>query len=439
MNRRPNGRVELLRRVLIQGSLYGGNSNNRSQRPRNGCFDPGIVFLNHHGSFGACPRCVLEAQSEWRARLERQPVDFLVRELEGHLDTARAALAKFVGADRQNIAFVSNATSGVNTVLRSLEFRAGDELLVTDHEYNACRNAIDFVAERSGAKVVVAALPFPLQNAQEIISPIIDAITSRTRLALIDHVTSQTGLVMPIKRLVELLSQRGIDTLIDGAHAPGMVPLDLANLGATYYTGNCHKWVCAPKTCALLYVRKDRQHLIRPLTISHGANSRRTDRSRFQLEFNWQGTWDPSACLSIPEALRFMESSMPSGWPGVMARNRALAIAARSMLREALGISKPCPDDFIGSMASIPLPDAVIDERGESYPPDRDPLQERLRTRHQIEAPIIPWPAPGKKLLRISAQLYNSLPQYGRLIAALKKELAASGWLPQNSSSPFFN
>jgi isopenicillin-N epimerase len=387
--------------------------------------DPGVVFLNH-GSFGACPRRVLEAQSEWRTRLEREPVDFLVRELEGHLDIARAELAKFVGANSEDIAFVPNATSGVNTVLRSLEFHPGDELLVTDHEYNACRNAIDFVAERAKAKVVVVSLPFPFQNAEEIISPIIDAITSRTRLALIDHVTSQTGLVLPVKRLVELLSQRGIDTLIDGAHAPGMVPLDLANLGATYYTGNCHKWVCAPKTCALLYVRKDRQRLIRPLTISHGANSRRTDRSRFQLEFNWPGTWDPSACLSIPEALRFMESTMPSGWPGVMTRNRALAIAARNMLCEALGISIPCPDDFIGSMASIPLPDIAIDEPGESYP-DRDPLQERLRTRHQIEAPIISWPTPDKKLLRISAQLYNSLPQYSYLITALKKELAASG------------
>ena len=171
--------------------------------PAQWMLDPAVIFLNH-GSFGACPRCVLGTQNDWRDRLERQPVDFLVRELEGHLDAARTELARFVGAESEDLVFVPNATSGVNTVLRSLEFRAGDELLVTNHEYNACRNAIDFVAERSGAKVVVIALPFPFQKAEEIISPIVDAITSRTRIALIDHVTSQTGLVIPIKRVVEL-------------------------------------------------------------------------------------------------------------------------------------------------------------------------------------------------------------------------------------------
>ena len=214
----------------------------------------------------------MDFQHNIRERLERQPVRFLVRELEPLWDAARAALAQFVGGDAVDVVFVANATSGVNTVLRSLRFKAGDELLVTNHEYNACRNALNFVAEQSGARVVVAEVPFPLQCEDDFILPVMEKVTSRTRLALLDHVTSQTGLVFPIGRLVRELSARGVDTLVDGSHAPGMVPLNLREIGAAYYTGNCHKWTCAPKGAAFLHVRRDRQRDIRPLVISHGAN-----------------------------------------------------------------------------------------------------------------------------------------------------------------------
>ena len=388
---------------------------------RHWLLDPAVVFLNH-GSFGACPRPVLAAQTEWRERLERQPLQFLVRELETHLDTARAALAKFVGADVADLVFVPNATTGVNSVLRSLVFQPGDELLVTNQEYNACRNVLDFVAGRFGARVVVVAVPFPFHHEDEVVAPVLAAVTPRTRLALLDHVTSQTGAVLPIARLVAELNQRGVDTLVDGAHAPGMVPLNLTDLGAAYYTGNCHKWLCAPKGAALLHVRPDKQAAIRPLTISHGANSTRTDRSRFHLEFDWPGTWDPSAALSVPVAIQFLGSLLPGGWPEVMARNRALALAARKFLTGSVGVPEPCPAEFIGSLASVPLPDAPPNA-GPRRPYNEYPLQESLRLRHQIEVPIISWPAPPRRFLRISAQLYNALPHYELLAQALAGEL----------------
>jgi isopenicillin-N epimerase len=379
--------------------------------------DPKVVFLNH-GSFGSCPLPVLEFQRALRDRMERQPVQFLVRDLEPMFDEARAALAQFTGARTPDLVFVPNATSGVNTVLRSLPPAPGQEWLVTDHEYNACRNALEFAAARAGATVVVARLPFPFQSAGQMAEAIMERVTPRTRLALIDHVTSQTGVILPIERLVQELAARDVDTLVDGAHGPGMVPLQLDQLGAAYYTGNCHKWLCAPKTAAFLHVRPDRQQFIHPLSISHGWTSPRMDRSRFLIEFGWTGTLDPTACLSVPEALRFMESLVPGGWTEIMARNRALALEGRNILCQALEIDVPCPAECIGSMASVPLPDARENERA-APPLYIDPLQDRLLARHGIEVPVIPWPGFPKRLLRISAQLYNSREQWQLLAKAL--------------------
>ena len=381
--------------------------------------DPKVTFLNH-GSFGSCPRPVLEFQQSLRERMERQPVQFFVRDLEKLWDDARAALVRFVGADADDLVFVPNATSGVNTVLRSLTFQKGDELVATNHEYNACRNALEVLT--SGARVKTATIPFPLQSEDEIVAAVLAKVTARTRLVLFDHVSSQTGLIFPAERLVRELNQRGVDCLIDGAHAPGMIPLDLRRIGAAYYTGNCHKWLCAPKGAAFLHVRRDRQKPIRPLIISHGANSKRTDRSRFLIEFGWTGTGDPSASLSVPEALRVMESALPGGWPEVMRHNHDLVLRARKILCDVLAIDPPCPDEMIGSLASLPLPDSKNVQPALS-PLYADPLQERLLREKRIEVPIIPWPAPPKRLVRISAQLYNSLPQYRRLAKALPEML----------------
>ncbi len=400
---------------------HGAQTRGASHQAGPWMLDPAVTFLNH-GSFGSCPLPVLEFQRELRDRMERQPVKFFVRDLEELLDWARIRLAKFVGGKAEDLVFVPNATSGVNAVLRSLTFEPGDELLVTDHEYNACRNALDYVAERTGAKVVVAKIPFPVNSGEEIVEIVMAAVTWRTKLALLDHVTSQTGLVMPIEFLVRELLARGVDTLVDGAHAPGMLGLDLHTLNAAYYTGNCHKWLCAPKGAAFLHVRNDRQKGIRPLVISHGANSSRTDRSRFQIEFGWMGTSDPSAILSVPKAIEFGRSLRPGGWDEVMNHNRDLALAARRVLCEALEIPLPCPDDLIGSLAAVPIPDGKTTMPSKS-PLYLDVLQDELLAKFHIEVPVIPWPAPPKRVLRVSAQVYNSLPQYEKLAEALKKLL----------------
>lgn len=362
--------------------------------------DPEVTFLNH-GSFGACPIAVLQVQQDFRNRLERQPLRFLGREFEALLDQSREALAAFVGASGEELVFVPNATTGVNAVLRSLTFSPSDELLTTSQEYNACRNALDFVASRSGARVVVAEIPYPLNSPNQIIEAVLSKVTNRTRLALIDHVVSQTGLVFPIAQLVQALSTRGIDTLIDGAHAPGMVELNLSEIGATYYASTCHKWMCAPKGAAFLYVQKEKQAEIRPLTISHGANSPRRDRSRFQLEFDWMGTVDPTAYLSVKSAIELMNSLLPGGWAELRANNRAKAIAARNRLCELLKVAPPCPEEMIGSLATIPLPDGSYVE-----------LQDALFEKFNIEVPIVPFPQAPKRLVRISAQLYNTSEQY---------------------------
>ena len=387
--------------------------------------DPHITYLNH-GSFGATPIAVLAKQDEYRTRLEREPVRFMVRELEPLLDAARAEVAAFVGAEAEDIAFVANATAGINAVLRSLDLDRHDELLVTTHEYNASRNALDYVCSLAGAKVVVVDVPFPIASPDVVIERVLEKVSERTRLLLIDHITSQTALILPVARIVAELRTRGIDTLIDGAHAPGQVPLDLRAIGAAYYTGNFHKWVCAPKGAGMLYVARNRRASIRPTAISHGANAVRTDRSRYLLEFDWTGTFDPTAWLCVPESLRFMASLVDGGWPEVMRRNHALALAARDLICHRLGIAKPAPDDMLGAMAAFPLPDGTALDASALY--GGEPLQDALLFEHNIEVPVMPWPYPPKRTLRISAQMYNTIEEYERLAEALRCELrVASG------------
>ncbi|MCA9541583.1 MAG: aminotransferase class V-fold PLP-dependent enzyme [Myxococcales bacterium] len=385
--------------------------------------DPELTFLNH-GSFGACPHEVLAAQQALRARIERQPVQFYVRELLDLIDAARERVAAFLGADPAGLVFVRNATSGVNAVLRSLNFNAGDEILVTDHGYAACEYAARFVAQRAGARVVVARLPFPGLTPDAVLDAVLDAVTPRTRLAMLDHITSPTGVVLPIARLIDALRARGVDTLVDGAHGPGMLPLDLNALGAAWYTANLHKWVCAPKGAAVLVVRPDHRAGLHPAVISHGHRFPLTPggRSRLHWEFDWPGTDDPTPWLCAPVALDFF-ARQPGGWAAVQARGRKLALAGREAICAALGVEPPCPPEMIGTLAAIPLPDAPTDEPPPDSPLYTSPLQQYLLDKHRIEVPIVPWPAHPQRLVRFSAAPYNVLAEYERLTAALREAL----------------
>ncbi len=381
--------------------------------------DPEVSFLNH-GSFGACPAAVLERQAELRAELEREPVDFLVRRLPARLAEVRSVLGAFLGAEPDDLAFVPNATTGVNAVLGSIELAPGDELLTTTHAYPGCRNALAHAAERAGARLVVAEVPFPLDGEEDVIAPVLAAVSPRTRLALLDHVTSPTALVFPIGRLVAALRERGVETLVDGAHAPGMVPIDVDGLGAGFYTGNAHKWLCAPKGAAFLHVRPDLRASVRPAVTSLGYSEEKSP-ARFRAEFDWTGTCDPTPWLTIPAALESVGSLLPGGWPEVIGRNRALALEARETIGEALRVAPAAPAEMIGSMASVPLPKPARGSAAARLGPQG--LGGWLRERG-VEAWLYPWPSPGGMLVRVSAQLYNAREEYGRLGTLLADALA---------------
>jgi len=387
----------------------------RSHFARHFSLDPDVIYLNH-GAFGACPLVVQAKQAQIRERLEHNPVHFFLRELERQLDETRAVLGPFVGARPDDLAFVPNATAGVNTVLSALELPVGSEIVIADHTYPACRNAVQYWAARRSHQVRVAKIPFPLASADEISQAILTEVNARTRLVLLDHVTSPSGLIIPVESLVRTLHERGIDTLIDGAHGPGMLPLELERLGAAYYTGNLHKWCCAPKGAAFLWVRRDCQALIHPLVISHGWAIPRTDRSRFLLEFDWPGSFDPSAILSVPTALSFLEGLFEGGFPALYAHNHALALNGRNALCAALGTPPPCPDELLGSLAVSLFPEVT------PKVPTPDALHNALVARG-IEVPIVPLPGYPSGFVRIAAQVYNSESEFSVLGDALREEL----------------
>jgi isopenicillin-N epimerase len=344
-------------------------------------------------------------------------VDFLVRHASALLAEARAGLGAFVGADPDDLAFVPNATAGINAVVRSLAFAPGDEILTTTHAYGACRKTLDYVAARTGARVVAASVPFPLNGEDDVLTAVLAAVTPKTRLAVLDHVTSPTALVLPIARLVAGLNARGVDTLVDGAHALGMVPLDLARLGAAYYTGNAHKWLCAPKSVALLHVRRDRQRGLHPVSISHGYAG---GEPRFRDEFDWTGTIDPTPALTIPFCIEYLGGLVPGGWPALMERNRDLALRAREIFLERSGGDATCPASMVGAMGAALLP--TPSKKSPLFGLDRVQLSDWMRAR-AFESWFHPSPSDGAMVVRLSAQLYNSENQYVRLAGLLAEAL----------------
>ena len=381
-------------------------------------FDPNVIFLNH-GSFGATPNQVMEEQTRIQTHLESDPVRFFEREAFDLMNEASKKLSNFINAEPNGMTFCQNATSGVNTVLRSLILKQGDEIIIPNHSYQACWNAIDFVASRWGAKVIIVDLPFRCESEEEIIEPLLGAITPRSVLAMIDTVTSPTGLRMPFEKLVHEFQSRGVDVLLDAAHGPGLVPMDLMKLDAAWVTGNCHKWLCSPKGSAFLHIREDKKKETKPLTISHGHNADLSSQEKFRFEFDWQGTRDPSAILCIPKSIEVLQSMVPGGFDEIMDHNNTLALNARNLLCESLGAEPPTPDSMISAMATIDLPGTYsggADIMG-------DPLHNRLLDNFGIQVPVFPWPHHKMRYFRISAYLYNAIEEYEYLAEILQEIL----------------
>lgn len=370
--------------------------------------EDGIVFLNH-GSYGATPRVVLAAQDEWRARMERQPVHFMQRVLPGALREAAGVLAAFLGVSGDDLVFVENATAGVNAVLRGATLGPGDEVLTTDHAYPAIRNVLSFVCRQSGATLVEAPVPFPLSGDDQVVAAVAAALSPRTRLAVLDHVTSETATVMPIARLSALCRSQGVPLLVDGAHAPGMLDLDIAAVGADWYVGNAHKWLFAPKGCGFLWAAPARQPGLHPLVVSHGLDQ------GFTAEFDWVGTRDPSAWLTVRDALDFLNGLGPKslGAAAVRAHNRDLAAEAATLLSAAWNSEAGAPAAMRGAMATLRLP------LSGTTPEAAAGFHDRLIDEHAIEVPVLALG--GSLWTRISAQVYNEIEDYARLARAVAK------------------
>jgi isopenicillin-N epimerase len=372
---------------------------------------PDVHHLNH-GSFGAVPVEVFEKQNEWRARWEANPTAFIVNDLQPAIDRARTVTSAFLNADADGFVFLRNASSGVASVVRSIEhtLKPGDELLTTVQDYNAIRQILEFTAARHDARVIVAPIPYPVDSPSQVTESILQSTSDSTRLAVIDHVTSPTGLVFPIGEILSALEPE-IPVLIDGAHGPGQVPVDVDALGASWYTGNLHKWTCAPKGAAFLHTRSDRIEDTVPTVISHGWNAPIPEgRSRYWALFDWQGTDDMSPWLVVPDALRVVGGIETGGWPALMRRNHELALGARELLCQALGVNPAAPDEMVGSMPAIPLPNGDGDDPGGDLSPLMfDLLEEGFETLVMI------WPEWPHQLLRVSAASYNTLDEYQAL------------------------
>lgn len=377
---------------------------------------PDVVFLNH-GSFGACPRPVFETYQAWQLELERQPVAFLGRRFAGLMREARQALAGFVGADTDDLVYVPNATTGLNLVARSLPLEPGDEVLATDHEYGALDRTWHFICAKRGARYIRQPVSTPVTSVQQVVEAIWSGVTHRTRVLFFSHITSPTAFIMPVAELVRRARQAGIITVIDGAHAPGQVPLDLKGLGADFYVGNCHKWMMAPKGSAFVYARPDRQPLLEPLVVSWGWQSETPGPSRFIDEQEYQGTRDIAACLAVPAAIQFMETH---DWPAVQRTCHELIRHVRQEITELTGLAPLTPDApaWFRQMAAFPLPAC-----------DGETLQRRLYDEFAVEIPIITWN--GANLVRISVQGYNTQADLDRLVEALALLLPKAAGAPQ--------
>ena len=367
-----------------------------------------ITFLNH-GSFGACPRPVFERYQQWQRLLEQQPVEFIGRKLAGYMTEVREALGSYLSAPPDTLIPVPNATFGVNLVAQSLKLAPGDEILSNDHEYGACSRAWKKVCASSGAIYKQQVIPLPISSCEELLECIWQGVTPRTKVLFVSHIASPTALVFPVEKLVERAAERGILSFIDGAHAPGHVDLNLRQLGADFYTGNCHKWLCAPKGAAFLYTKPQRKHLVKPLIVSWGGDRADATGDPYLDELEILGTDDPSAYLTIPAAIEFQESH---NWLDVRAKCRELVRSVKQELESSLGARQLYPSDskLFYQMAAVELPGAKASE-----------VKTQLYDKFKIEVPVWEWS--GRTLLRVSVQGYNTSEDLTKLVAALRQIL----------------
>ncbi len=366
--------------------------------------DPALTHFNH-GAFGAVPRAVARAAQRYRREMERDPTHFMETRFRPLLRRAAEALAKLTGADADGIACVENATQGVNAVLRGLDFKAGDEIVITSHTYNAVRNAARYVAGRADARVIEVPLPPPITEASRVVETISAAFGPKTRLVILDHVTSPSAVVLPVVELVARAKAAGALVLVDGAHAPGMIPIDVPALGAEWYTGNCHKWLLAPRGAGFLWSAPEVRACTHPLVISHGF------KGGYAEEFDRIGTRDAAAQHAVPAALRYRERL--GGEAVIRAYNHDLALAASRLLIDHVGCEPATSEDFVGAMRTLALPRrfGAGEERARE-------LHARLRAEHAIQIPVRFWG--GRLWLRLSAQIYNELEDFARLAEALE-------------------
>ncbi|MCA0456295.1 MAG: aminotransferase class V-fold PLP-dependent enzyme [Chloroflexi bacterium] len=366
--------------------------------------DPSVTYLNH-GSFGACPKPVFDVYQQFQRELEWQPVEFLGRQHDAMITGAKEALGKFLNADKDDLVFVPNATLGLNTIIRSLKLEPGDEILTTNHEYGALNNTWAFVCQKTGAKYINYPMPLPVTTHEAFVEDFWKGVTPKTKVIYISHITSPTALIFPVKEICRRAREAGILSIVDGAHVPGQIPLDLTDIDADFYSGNLHKWLCAPKGCAFFHARKDKQDMVEPLVISHGW----TDPS-FVVKNQWQGTRDISAFLSVPAAIKFFEDN---NWDQVRATCHELAREARKQINAMTGVEPVSPDstEWFSQMVMCPIPaDSDVNE-----------IKKRLWDEFKIEIPQIDWN--GWKAVRVSFQAYNTSNDLETLLSGLQAVL----------------
>ena len=373
--------------------------------------DPDVVFLNH-GSFGATPRPVMDVYQAWQRQLERQPVRFLVTELPDLLVEARTVLADYVGATVDDVAFIPNATFGVNLIARSLILGPGDEVLTTDHEYGACDNVWSFLSQKQGFTYKKQPISLPVQPAEAIVEQFWQGVTEQTKVIFISHVSSATAVQFPIEQICARARRAGILTIVDGAHAVGQIPLDMAVIGADFYLSNAHKWLCSPKGSAFIYARREKQHLLEPLVVSWGWG----DDKQFSYGSNlldyvqWMGTSDPSAYLTVPAAIAFQKEH---NWCEVRQQCHALLRQALAQIGDRMGLDSPYPDESCyHQMAVAPLPPVS----------DLAAFKVQFYNTYRVEVPFTEWH--GRQFVRISVQGYNTRADIAALLAALQKSFA---------------